>query len=93
MAKNFSIPLAALASQVLILENTLSKNFSAKDCEAGVELAVFEAMVARLRSSSFMDFTRTEVMPVRLIVCALPSSLNAASCGLVEAISSAMKPQ
>ena len=87
------MPFVASASQALTRVNILLKKLSAKDCDSGVELAVVEAVVARLRSSSFSAFARTEVMAILLIVCMLPSGFQVASCGLVDAISSAIKPQ
>ena len=64
LAKKSPIPLVASANQLL----NLLKNPSAKLSDAGVEEAVVEAIVVRLRSSSFTALVNTAVMLVKLMV-------------------------
>ena len=47
LAKKSVMPFVALASHVVICEKTLSKKLASKACDAGVELAVVDAMVAK----------------------------------------------
>ena len=61
VANKSAMPLPALASQVVTRAKRFWKKLVAKICEAGVELAVVEATVSRLRLSSCIALASTGV--------------------------------
>ena len=61
VANKSAMPLPALASQVVTRAKRFTKKLSAKDREVGVELAVVEARVSRLRFNSCIALVSTGV--------------------------------
>ena len=88
-AYNCLIPLVVSPSHC----PTRSKNDVAKSRDCTVDEPVVEAMVSRLRLSSWIDFVKSAKKPKVLRVCTEPSGLKYASWGLVEAAWSAIRPQ